>query len=71
MYISLFSHSSNSSISAHIIQRNVDYTGVGQRFSWRMKIMYKESMIEYFIVDKISQQKYSVDIYKNADPNAI
>ena len=53
----------------HILFKgNVDYTGVGQRFSWRMKIMYKESMIEYFIVDKISQQKYSVDITKMLTP---
>ena len=47
---------------------NVDYTGVGQRFSWRMKIMYKESIIEYFISDKLSQQKYSVDISKMLTP---
>ena len=50
------------------IKGHVDYNGIGQRFSWRMKIMYKESMIEYFIVDKISQQKYSVDITKMLTP---
>ena len=53
----------------HILFKgNVDYTGVGQRFSWRMKIMYKESIIEYFISDKLSQQKYSVDISKMLTP---
>lgn len=47
---------------------HVDYNGIGQRFSWRMKIMYKESVIEYFIIDKISQKKYSVDISKMLTP---
>ena len=42
----------------------VDYNGVGQRFSWRMKIMYKESIIDYFIVDKMSKKQYHVDISK-------
>ena len=47
---------------------HVDYNGIGQRFSWRMKIMYKESVIEYYIIDKISQKKYSVDISKMLTP---
>lgn len=47
---------------------NVDYTGVGQRFSWRMKIMYKESTIDYFIVDKLTTQKFNVDISKMLTP---
>ncbi len=41
---------------------NVDYNGIGQRFAWRMKIMYKESDINYFIVNKMTQEKYTVDI---------
>ena len=46
----------------------VDYNGVGQRFAWRMKIMYKDSNINYFIEDKISKQKYSVDVTKMLTP---
>ena len=30
--------------------------------------MYKESIIEYFIIDKLSQKKYSVDISKMLTP---
>jgi len=41
---------------------HVDYNGIGQRFSWRMKIMYKESKIDYFITDKMTQEKYAVNI---------
>ena len=48
----------------HLFTGYVDYNGIGQRFSWRMKIMYKESNIDYFIIDKMSNQKYSVDIAK-------
>lgn len=40
----------------------VDYNGVGQRFAWRMKIMYKESDINYFIINKMTEEKYSVNI---------
>ena len=40
----------------------VDYNGVGQRFAWRMKIMYKESDINYFITNKMTEEKYSVNI---------
>jgi len=47
----------------HILFKgNVDYNGIGQRFSWRMKIMYKESKIDYFIINKMTQEKYSVNI---------
>ena len=47
----------------HILFKgNVDYNGIGQRFSWRMKIMYKESKIDYFIINKMTQKKYSVNI---------
>jgi len=41
---------------------HVDYNGVGQRFSWRMKIMYKESDINYFITNKMTGKKYNVNI---------
>ncbi len=41
---------------------NVDYNGVGQRFSWRMKIMYKESEFQYFIINKMTNEKYAVDV---------
>ena len=47
----------------HILFKGyVDYNGIGQRFSWRMKIMYKESKINYFITNNISKEKYSVNI---------
>ena len=41
---------------------HVDYNGIGQRFSWRMKIMYKESEINYFITDIKTREKYNVSI---------
>jgi len=45
-----------------LFKGNVDYNGIGQRFSWRMKIMYKESDINYFIVNKMTQEKYAVNV---------
>ena len=41
---------------------HVDYNGIGQRFSWRMKIMYKESEINYFITNIMTREKYNVSI---------
>ena len=41
---------------------HVDYNGVGQRFAWRMKIMYKESQVNYFITNKETKEKYAVNI---------
>ena len=41
---------------------HVDYNGIGQRFSWRMKIMYKESEIDYFITNIMTREKYNVNI---------
>ena len=43
---------------------DVDYNGIGQRFSWRMKIMYKESDINYFIYNPMNKEKYEVDVTK-------
>ena len=51
-----------------LIPGYVDYTGVGQRFSWRMKIMYKNSDIRYFIINKNSDEKYEVHIEKMLTP---
>ena len=45
-----------------LFKGNVDYNGIGQRFAWRMKIMYKESDINYFIINKMTQEKYTVNI---------
>jgi len=45
-----------------LFKGQVDYNGVGQRFSWRMKIMYKEAGINYFIINKMTQEKYAVNI---------
>ena len=42
----------------------VDYNGIGQRFSWRMKIMYKESDINYFIYNPMNKEQYELDVAK-------
>ena len=51
-----------------LVKGNVDYNGVGQRFSWRMKIMYKESNIEFFLKNKLTGKKYNVDVTKMLTP---
>jgi hypothetical protein len=35
----------------HLFTGNVDYTGEGQRFAWRMKSVYKDFKIEYILKD--------------------
>ena len=39
----------------------VDWTGEGQRFSWRMKIMYKASDIKFFLYDSTTQNKMEIN----------
>lgn len=51
-----------------LVKGNVDYNGVGQRFSWRMKIMYKESNIDFFLKNKLTGEKYNVDVTKMLTP---
>lgn len=36
----------------HLYEGNVDYTGEGQRFSWRMKSVYKEFKIRFLLKDE-------------------
>jgi len=38
----------------HVFEGNVDYTGEGQRFAWRMKSVYKDFHITYVLKDKES-----------------
>ncbi len=46
---------------------HVDWTGEGQRFAWRMKIMLKEADINFFIKDN-NDNKYPVPVNKMLSP---
>jgi len=46
---------------------HVDWTGEGQRFAWRMKIMLKEADIHFFIKDN-NGNKYPVPVNKMLSP---
>jgi len=46
---------------------HVDWTGEGQRFAWRMKIMLKEADIDFFIKDN-EGNKYPVEVAKMLSP---
>ncbi len=46
---------------------HVDWTGEGQRFAWRMKIMLKEADIDFFIKDN-DGNKYPVPVNKMLSP---
>lgn len=46
---------------------HVDWTGEGQRFAWRMKIMLKEADINFFIKDN-NDNKYPVEVAKMLSP---
>lgn len=46
---------------------HVDWTGEGQRFAWRMKIMLKEADIDFFIKDN-DGNKYPVEVAKMLSP---
>lgn len=45
----------------HLYIGNVDYTGEGQRFSWRMKSVYKDFKIIFLLVDDESGISASLD----------
>ncbi len=51
-----------------LFKGHVDYTGIGQRFSWRMKIMYKEVDFKYFIINTQTNEKYAVNVEKMLTP---
>ena len=46
----------------YLFKGYVDYTGVGQRFSWRMKLMFKDVNLQYFIIDMKTKKKYETNI---------
>ncbi len=46
---------------------HVDWTGEGQRFAWRMKIMLKEADIDFFIKNETGE-KYPVEVAKMLSP---
>jgi len=46
---------------------HVDWTGEGQRFSWRMKTMLKEADIHFFIKNE-NGEKYPVEVAKMLSP---
>lgn len=45
-----------------LYEGNVDWTGEGQRFSWRMKIMYKESDMHFYLVEEGRTEKREVNV---------
>ncbi len=45
----------------HLYSGNVDFTGEGQRFSWRMKSVYKDFKIAFLLVDEESGISASLD----------
>ena len=45
----------------HLYPGNVDYTGEGQRFSWRMKSVYKDFSISFILEDEARDIRASLD----------
>ncbi|MCR9174188.1 MAG: HTTM domain-containing protein [bacterium] len=41
---------------------HVDWNGVGQRFSWRMKIMYKDVDMHFYLIEEGSSEKREVNV---------
>ena len=47
----------------HILyNNNVDWSGHGQRFAWRMKIMYKDPDMHFYLSEKGSDQKAEINV---------
>jgi len=47
----------------HILYNNhVDWTGKGPRFSWRMKIMYKNTEMKFHLIEEGNQVKREVNV---------
>jgi hypothetical protein len=52
-----------------LIPGNVDWTGEGQRFAWRMKIFYKDFEMHWYMVDRGGEgERYEVDLGKLLTP---
>ncbi|MEM0997451.1 MAG: HTTM domain-containing protein [Bacteroidota bacterium] len=46
-----------------LVPGHVDWTGEGQRFAWRMKIMYKDFEMHWYMVDQAGQgPRYEVNL---------
>lgn len=45
-----------------LFKDHVDWTGNGQRFAWRMKIMYKEVDMHFYLVEEGSESKLEVNV---------
>ncbi len=41
---------------------HVDWNGLGQRFSWRMKIMYKDVDMHFYLIEEGSTEKREVNV---------
>ncbi len=46
----------------------VDWTGEGQRFAWRMKIMAKEGTMNFFVKNGETGEKYPIEVGKMLTP---
>ncbi|MDG1477114.1 MAG: HTTM domain-containing protein, partial [Vicingaceae bacterium] len=47
----------------HLLYDNqVDFSGKGQRFAWRMKIMYKVPEMHFYLVEEDSDKKIEVNV---------
>jgi len=45
-----------------LYKSHVDWTGKGQRFAWRMKIMYKEVDMHFYLLEEGSKEKLEVNV---------
>lgn len=45
-----------------LFDNHVDFSGKGQRFAWRMKIMYKVPEMHFYLVEEGSDQKMEVNV---------
>ena len=45
-----------------LYDNHVDFSGKGQRFAWRMKIMYKVPDMHFYLVEEGSDQKIEVNV---------
>ena len=51
-----------------LITDYVDWTGEGKRFSWRMKIAYKDFDMKFFVQENGKGDKYPINIEKTLTP---
>tara|TARA_B100000809_G_C15067124_1_gene504590 strand:- start:78 stop:1445 length:1368 start_codon:yes stop_codon:yes gene_type:complete len=45
-----------------LYDNHVDWSGKGQRFAWRMKIMYKDPDMHFYLIEEGSEQKVEVNV---------